>query len=70
MKDSHSVANVIKNMSFSGAIEYVINNLNGTREPMGHHNIARFKVKGSDYNSVMFYNHEGNATEPTFNFND
>lgn len=57
-------------MSYSGAIDYVINDLNGIREPMGHANIARFKIEGQEYNSIMFYNHEGHATEPTFNFND
>ena len=70
MKPYNELQKEIENMPFQSAVNKIVTEYNGTRDPMGSDLIARFYLTGPDYYTIMFYNHEGFASKPTFCFND
>lgn len=65
------ISAMITGKDFDLALAIVGNNLqDAEREPMGLDAIARFTVKEKEYSHIMFFNHSGKASEPSFCFND
>lgn len=65
-----NVATAIAGKNFNESIQWVLTNLkDAERDGMGDKNIARFRVNEAEYSHVMFYNHGGLATDPSFCFN-
>jgi len=68
--NSVDISNKLAGKSFSKAIDWVRNNLiNPEMVNMGDHRIARFKVSEAEFSHIMFFDHAGIATPPSYCFN-
>lgn len=69
--NTNQLAQKIEGMLFYTAIQWCLANLPGAYlDPMGDPRIARIKTSRHDINAVMFFNHDGKATQPSFNSNN